>query len=409
MKKISKIFMAFLLLAFMFNISVQAQDGKNEKDKKDEKIEAYVFTTIGEVPSTPVKNQYRSGTCWSFSGLGLIESDLLREGKDPVDLSEMFVVRNCYSDKAKKYVRFHGNLNFAGGGGFSDVIYVLDNYGIVPEEIYDGKEIGEENHVHGEMDIILKTYTDAVIKNKNKKISPVWHNGFNGILDAYLGEYPETFTYEGIEYTPKSYAESLGINPDDYVELTSYTHHPFYEAFIMEIPDNWMYNETYNLPIDELMEVFNNAIEEGYPIAWGADVSEKGFSWKNGVAIVPEEDLTDLQGTEKEKWEKLTAKEKKKSLYSFEKPVKEKEITQEMRQEAFDNYQTTDDHGMVITGMAEDQNRNLYYIVKNSWGTDNHIYDGYFYASEPFVKYKTMNIMVNKNAIPKKIRKKLGV
>ena len=409
MKKISKIFMAFLLLAFMFNISVQAQDGKNEKDKKDEKIEAYVFTTIGEVPSTPVKNQYRSGTCWSFSGLGLIESDLLREGKDPVDLSEMFVVRNCYSDKAKKYVRFHGNLNFAGGGGFSDVIYVLDSYGIVPEEVYDGKEIGEENHVHGEMDIILKTYTDAVIKNKNKKISPVWHNGFNGILDAYLGEYPETFTYEGIEYTPKSYAESLGINPDDYVELTSYTHHPFYEAFIMEIPDNWMYNETYNLPIDELMEVFNNAIEEGYPIAWGADVSEKGFSWKNGVAIVPEEDLTDLQGTEKEKWEKLTAKEKKKSLYSFEKPVKEKEITQEMRQEAFDNYQTTDDHGMVITGMAEDQNRNLYYIVKNSWGTDNHIYDGYFYASEPFVKYKTMNIMVNKNAIPKKIRKKLGV
>jgi bleomycin hydrolase len=409
MKKISKIFMAFLLLAFMFNISVQAQDGKNEKDKKDEKIEAYVFTTIGEVPSTPVKNQYRSGTCWSFSGLGLIESDLLREGKDPVDLSEMFVVRNCYSDKAKKYVRFHGNLNFAGGGGFSDVIYVLDSYGIVPEEVYDGKEIGEENHVHGEMDIILKTYTDAVIKNKNKKISPVWHNGFNGILDAYLGEYPETFTYEGIEYTPKSYAESLGINPDDYVELTSYTHHPFYEAFIMEIPDNWMYNETYNLPIDELMEVFNNAIEEGYPIAWGADVSEKGFSWKNGVAIVPEEDLTDLQGTEKEKWEKLTAKEKKKSLYSFEKPVKEKEITQEMRQEAFDNYQTTDDHGMVITGMAEDQNGNLYYIVKNSWGTDNHIYDGYFYASEPFVKYKTMNIMVNKNAVPKKIRKKLGV
>lgn len=403
MKKISKIFMTFLLLVFMFNISIQAQEEKNEKD------EAYVFTTIEEVPSTSVKNQYRSGTCWSFSGLGLIESDLLREGKDPVDLSEMFVVRNCFSDKAKKYVRFHGKLNFAGGGGFSDVIYVIDNYGIVPEEIYEGKEIGEENHIHGEMDIILKSYTDAVIKNKNKKISPVWHNGFNGILDAYLGDYPETFVYEGMEYTPKSYAESLGINPDDYVELTSYTHHPFYESFIMEIPDNWMYSETYNLPIDELMEVFKNAIEEGYPIAWGADVSEKGFSWKNGVAIVPEEDLTDLQGTEKEKWEKLTAKEKKKSLYSFEKAVKEKEITQEMRQEAFDNYQTTDDHGMVITGMAEDQNGNLYYIVKNSWGTDNHIYDGYFYASEPFVKYKTMNMMVNKNALPKKIRKKLDI
>ena len=406
MKKISKIFMTFLLLAFMFNISVQAQDVKEEKDEKDK---VYVFTTIEEVPSTSVKNQYRSGTCWSFSGLGLIESDLLREGKDPVDLSEMFVVRNSYSDKAKKYVRFHGKLNFTGGGGFSDVIYVIDNYGIVPEEIYEGREIGEENHIHGEMDVILKAYADAVIKNKNKKISPVWHKGFNGVLDAYLGDYPETFVYEDVEYTPKSYAESLGINPDDYIELTSYTHHPFYESFIMEIPDNWMYSETYNLPIDELMEVFKNAIEEGYPIAWGADVSEKGFSWKNGVAIVPEEDITDLQGTEKEKWEKLTDKEKKKSLYSFEKIVKEKEITQEMRQEAFDNYQTTDDHGIVITGMAEDQNGNLYYKVKNSWGTDNHIYDGYFYASEPFVKYKTMNMMVNKNAIPKKIRKKLNI
>ncbi len=395
--------MMSLLFALMFNISMQAQE------EKDEKVEGYVFTTIKEMPSTSVKNQYRSGTCWSFSGLGVIESDLLREGKDPVDLSEMFVVRNCYSDKAKKYVRFHGNLNFGGGGGFSDVIYVIDNYGIVPEDIYQGKEIGEENHIHGEMDVVLKDYADAVIKNKNRKISPVWHKGFNGILDAYLGDYPETFVYEDVEYTPKTYAESLGINSDDYVELTSYTHHPFYETFIMEIPDNWMYSETYNLPIDDLMEVFKNAIEEGYPIAWGADVSEKGFSWKNGVAIVPEEVLTDLKGTEKEKWEKLTTKEKKKSLYSFKEIVKEKEITQEMRQEAFDNYQTTDDHGMVITGMAEDQNGNLYYMVKNSWGTDDHIYDGYFYASEPFVKYKTMSIMVNKNAIPKKILKKLDI
>lgn len=403
MKKISTFIMMSLLFALMFNISMQAQE------EKDEKVEGYVFTTIKEMPSTSVKNQYRSGTCWSFSGLGVIESDLLREGKDPVDLSEMFVVRNCYSDKAKKYVRFHGNLNFGGGGGFSDVIYVIDNYGIVPEDIYQGKEIGEENHIHGEMDVVLKDYADAVIKNKNRKISPVWHKGFNGILDAYLGDYPETFVYEDVEYTPKTYAESLGINSDDYVELTSYTHHPFYETFIMEIPDNWMYSETYNLPIDDLMEVFKNAIEEGYPIAWGADVSEKGFSWKNGVAIVPEEVLTDLKGTEKEKWEKLTTKEKKKSLYSFKEIVKEKEITQEMRQEAFDNYQTTDDHGMVITGMAEDQNGNLYYMVKNSWGTDDHIYDGYFYASEPFVKYKTMSIMVNKNAIPKKILKKLDI
>ena len=396
-----------LLLAFVLgSTSIFAQDDTEDKEKEKE---GYQFTIINEVAATPVKNQYKSGTCWSFSGLGLLEAELLRMGKDTFDLSDMFISRNAYEEKAKKYVRFHGKINFSGGGGFSDVIMVSEDYGIVPEEIYDGKVIGEENHIHGEMDAILRAYIDAVIKNKNKKLTPVWFEGFSGTLDVYLGEYPGKFTYNGVEYTPKSFAEMLGLNLDDYVELTSYTHHPFYEEFVLEIPDNWMYAPVYNLPLDELIEVFDYAIDNGYTIAWGADVSEKGFSWKNGVAIVPEADLEDMTGTEREKWEKLTTKKKEEMLYSFDEPGKEKEITQEMRQKAFDDYETTDDHGMLITGFAEDQNGNKYYLVKNSWGTTGNDYEGYFYASEPFVRYKTMSAMVNKNAIPKHIRKKLGL
>lgn len=400
-----KFTIVLLALAFILSwSSIHAQ----EEEKKEEK-KGYVFTTIKEVPSSPVKNQYRSGTCWSFSGIAMLESELLRMGKDTFDLSEMYVVRKSYEEKGDKYVRFHGKTNFSGGGGFSDVIMTLDTYGAIPEEAYSGLVIGEDNHIHGEMDAILNAHVDAVIKNRNRKLTPVWKEGYNGLLDAYLGEVPETFTYYGEEYTPESFADMLGLNPDDYVELTSYTHHPFYETFILEIPDNWMHSLVYNLPIDELMEVVDNAIEEGYSVAWASDVSEKGFSWKDGVAIVPEANTEDLTGTEKERWEKLTPEERKKALYSFEEPGPEKQITQEMRQEAFDNYETTDDHGMLITGIAEDQDGDKYYIVKNSWGTSDHIYDGYFYASKPFVEYKTMSVMVNKEAIPKGLRKKLGL
>ena len=404
MKTIFKIFATSLIFVFLFSTIVNAQE--KDTTKKDE---GYHFTIVKQLPATSVKNQYRSGTCWSFSGLGLIEAELLRMGKGDFDLSEMFVVRNAYADKIEKYVRFHGKLNFAGGGGFSDVFKVIKDYGIVPEEAYDGEVIGEEKHIHGEMDAVFKAFADAVIKNKNRKLTPVWQKGFDGMLDVYLGDYPSTFTYEGIEYTPESFRKMLGINADDYIEITSYSHHPYYETFVLELPDNWMLSKTYNVPLDKLIEIMDYAIEEGYTMAWGADVSEKGFSWKNGVAIVPDEETTDLTGTEKEKWEKLTEKEKKKALFSFEKPVKEKEITQEMRQEGYDNYTTTDDHGLLITGIAKDQNGGKYYFVKNSWDVGDHIYKGYFYASEPFVKYKTMNIVLHKDAIPKKIRKKLGI
>lgn len=372
--------------------------------------EGYKFTMEKEVDASPVKDQFRSGTCWSFSTLSFIESELIRLGKGTYNLSEMYVVRQSYYDKAIKYVRLHGNLNFAGGGAFTDIINCWKKYGMMPEEVYDGLSYGEEAHVHGELDLVLKKYVDGVIKNRNKKLTNAWIDGFEGILDAYLGEVPEKFTYKGKEYTPKTFAASLGIDPDDYIGISSYTHHPFYEPFVLEVPDNWSWDLYYNLPMNEMMEVIDNAIDNGYSVAWAADVSEKGFSWKDGLAIVPEKDLTEMSDAEVAKWENLPASKKNDELYAFDKPGKEKEITQEMRQEAFDNYQTTDDHGMHITGIAKDQNSTKYYYVKNSWNVDEEkAYMGYFYASEAYVQYKTMDIMVHKDAIPKDLKKKLNI
>ncbi|MCD6366288.1 MAG: aminopeptidase [Bacteroidales bacterium] len=398
-----KIISLLFVCALVLNLTAQ--------EKADTtKPEGYKFTMLKQVKTTSVKNQYRSGTCWSFSSLGFIESEMIRLGKDSVDLSEMFAVYHVYSDKAVKDVRMHGEFNFGGGGAVNDPFDVIAKYGMVPESVYSGLNYGEKNHVHGEMDEVLKDYVAGVIKNKNKKLTPVWHNGFDGILNAYLGEIPETFTYKGKEYTPKTFAEKVvGINPDDYVYITSYSHHPFYKPFILEVPDNWSYSEFYNLPLDDMQKVVDNAINNGYSVGWASDVSEKGFSSKNGVAVVPEKDIANMSDSERSKWEKLSKREKNAQLYKFEKPGKEKVITQKIRQEAFDNYETTDDHGMQIAGIAKDQNGTKYYYVKNSWGTSYNDYEGYFYASESFVRYKTMSMVVNKDALPKDIAKKLGI
>ncbi|MGE4587863.1 MAG: aminopeptidase C [Mangrovibacterium sp.] len=396
----------FLLLAGIFLLVLPALQAQEEKEKE----KGYQFTVTMEIPVTPVKDQYRSGTCWSFSGLSFLEAEMLRLEKPEVDLSEMYVVWHNYLDKAKKAVRLHGNLNFAAGGAFHDVTSVIEKYGIVPESVYNGLNYGEEKHVHGEMDELLKEQVDGVIRNRNKKLSSAWSEAIRGTLNAYLGELPVTFTYEGADYTPQSFARDyVGLDLDNYVEITSYTHHPFYSHFILEIPDNWMWGEVYNVPMNELEAIIDHALENGYTVAWAADVSEKGFNTsKEGVAVVPEVDLEEMSDAEIARWEKLSEKEKEDKLYELKKPGKEKKITQEMRQIAFDNYQTTDDHGMLIMGTATDQNGNLYYKVKNSWG-DYNDYHGFFYASKPYVRYKTMSIMVHKEAIPKYIRKKLDL
>jgi bleomycin hydrolase len=388
-------FLAAILLCA--SISIQLATAQEESQNT-----GYTFTDEIRLPVTPVKNQYRSGTCWSYSGIAFLESELLKNGKGEHDLSEAFIIRQAYLEKAQQYVRWHGEKNFGPGGATHDVTEIIKKYGIVPEEVYDGLVIGEDMFVHGEMDEILTSYVDAVIKNKNRKLTPVWLKGFNSLLDAYMGPYPENFTYKGKAYTPKSFAGELGLNLDNYIQIGSFTHHPFYTKFIIEIPDNWMLGEIYNVKIDEMIEVINSSLEKGHTVAWGADVSEKGFSWKNGVAIMPDENKPDLSGTEKERWESLTKSEREKMLYGFSEPVKEKEITQEGRQMAFDNYATTDDHLMEITGRAKDQNGVTYYIVKNSWGADDHIYDGFFYASEAYMRAKTIYLMVNKNTLPQK-------
>ncbi len=394
-----------LLAGIFIGLCVNAQEVKPAADSS-----GYVFTDIITLPTTPVKDQHRSGTCWSFSGLSFIESEMIRKGLPETDLSEMFVVWNSYYAKADKYVRMHGNTNFGSGGAFHDVTWTLKNFGMVPESAFSGLNIGEKKPVHGEMDTALKAFLDGVIKNDNKKLTTVWRNAFKDLLNNYLGTIPEKFTYKGTTYTPKSFAtEYMKINPDDYIEIGSFTHHPFYEKFIVEIPDNWLWDEIYNVPINEMMEIIDYALANGYTVAWGADVSDPGFvSKKKGVAVIPEANLAEMSDAEISKWEKLDEQEKETELYKLEKPGKEKNITQEMRQEDFDNYTTTDDHGMQIIGTAKDQNGTTYYKIKNSWSEYNN-YGGYFYASKPYVQLRTIDFMIHKDAIPKAIRTKLGI
>ena len=364
----------------------------------------YKFTTIKENPVTSIKNQYRSGTCWCYSALSFIESEILRTKGVETDLSEMFVVGRSYHDRAVKYVRLDGHLNFAAGSSFGDVLHVIDDYGIIPQSVYSGFNYGTEMPEQSELDAVLKGYVDAARRNPNKKLTTAWVNGLDGILDAYFGEAPETFTVDGVEYTPESYRDFLGINYDDYVNITSFTHHPFYEPFIIEVCDNWRWDSAYNLPMEEMMEVMYHAIDKGYTIAWGSDVSEKGFT-RDGLAVMPVEEDEKKAGSDQEKWvgkDNETKVEKKKGIPA------EQVITQEMRQEGYDNKTTTDDHGMHIYGTAEDQNGTKYFLVKNSWGETGK-YDGIWYASDAFVRYKTLNIVVHKDALPEHIAKKLGI
>ncbi len=367
--------------------------------------EGYQFTESIVIPGTSVKNQARSGTCWCFSGLSFIENEIIKSGGEALDLSEMWIVRNYYYEKAMKAVRLHGHMNFRIGGALSDVTEMMKIYGIVPQEVYQGLNYGTETIDFREIDAVVQAYVNAVIETK--AITTAWLNGLNGILDSYFGVRPEKFSYKGKEYTPESFAASLPINIEDYVSVTSFTHHPFYGQFVIEVPDNWMWIPSYNVPLKEMMTIIDESLKAGYSVAWATDVSEKSFSRAKGVAIVPLEEREDvLTGTDAARWNTMSAAEKAALSYAFDGPTTEKVITQEMRQLGYDNYETTDDHGMVIEGMATDQAGNPFYYVKNSW-SDKSGYNGYYYFSRPFVEYKTISIFVNKKAIPSAIAKSM--
>ena len=389
-------------------LSLLCVSGIAQEQPKDE---GFVFTTVKELPITSVKNQNRAGTCWCYSTMAFLEAELLRMGKGEYDFSEMFIVHNTYLDRADKAVRTHGDISFSQGGSFYDVIYGMKQFGLVPEaEMRPGIMYGDTLSNHTELTAVSDAVVAAIAKGRLSKLQSdndgkmLWKKSIEAIHDIYLGERPEKFTYNGKEYTPKSFYESTGLNPDDYVSLTSYTHHPFYSQFVLEIQDNWRWALSYNLPIDELMQVFDHAIMNGYSIAWGSDVSEAGFT-RNGIAVMPDaEKAQELSGSDMARWLKMKPEEKQLNT----KPQPQKWCTQEERQLAYDNWETTDDHGMLIYGIAKDQEGNDYYLVKNSWGKSGK-YDGIWYASKAFVRYKTMNILVHKNALPKDIAKKLGI
>lgn len=385
---------AFLAVGAM--TSSMAQDNLVNSLKlnaSDKSKELYKFTDVVNIENTSIKNQGSSGTCWSYSANSFLESEMMRMGKRPVEISQIFTARNAYVEKGKMYVRMHGAVTLGDGGAFHDVINMYRKYGAVPQSVYTGLNYGTTKNQFGEMAAIQEAMLKAIVSNPNGKLTPNWEKAYTAVIDSYLGEVPSTFKWEGKEYTPQTFAkEVVGINADDYVEIGSDLNYPLYEKFVLLVPDNWSFDQVYNVKMNELTDIVDHAVNNGFTVAWAGDVSEKYFSWKNGVAFVSEKEWADM------------SEEEKKTM--FEGPQAERKVTPEMRQEAFDNYTTTDDHGMHIVGIAKDQNGREYYIIKNSWGVTND-YQGYMYMSKEYVKYKTTDILLHKAGLSKEMSKKL--
>jgi bleomycin hydrolase len=370
---------------------VNSLKGNQSNNSKD----SFTFKDVINIENTPVKNQGSSGTCWSYAANSFIESEMIRMGKQPVEVSQIYTARNAYVEKGINYVRMHGAIALGDGGALHDVINMYRKYGAVPQSVYTGLNYGTANNKFAEMAAMNEGLLAAVVKNPNGELSPNWVKAYTSVIDSYLGEVPKNFDFKGKKYTPQTFAkEVIGINPDDYIEFSSVTDHPYYDKFVLLVPDNWSLDMVYNVRINELTDIIDNALKKGYTVGWAGDVSEKGFSWKNGVAYVPAKDPANMTAEEREN--------------IFKGPQPELEITEALRQKAFDNYQTTDDHGMHIVGLSKDQNGREYYIVKNSWGATND-YKGYLYMSKNFVKYKSTAILLHKGGVPSTLAKKMNI
>ncbi|MCB0705789.1 MAG: aminopeptidase [Saprospiraceae bacterium] len=382
-------FFLFLSLGLSAQVDlIESLDGN-----KSELEEGFEFSPIIDLEATPVKSQGASGTCWSYCSNSFLESEMIRMGKEPIDLAEMYTVRNVYEEKADRYVRMHGYLNYGQGGALPDVIDMYRKYGMVPYEVYTGLQYGTDINRHGEMESMLKGMLDAVIENPNKQLSTAWKAAISSVLDVYLGAFPSKFEYKGNSYTPQTFAETfVGINPDDYVQITSWSHQPYYQPMVIMVPDNWNYGLSYNVQMEDMITIIDNALKKGYTVSWAADVSEKYFSWRNGIAYVPVKEVKDMSEDE--------------VATMFSGPREEMTITAEMRQAGYDNFTTTDDHGMQIVGLIKDQNGKEWYKIKNSWGTGNN-YEGYLYVSKNYVRYKTISFLLHQEAIPAGIRNRL--